>query len=451
MKYALALIGVLPAVATAQPLPVPAQWPAQAAAETASQPQYHRDQVFADPRLARLLDAALAHNQDIAAALANLAAARAQYGIQRAAQFPEIDLGASYSHADGDGSAKHGDAFAGQATIPAWELDLFGRLRALSAASRAKVLASSATARGVRVSVIAQVATAWLTYGADSSLLAVARNTAAAARGAVDLTRRRAEGGIAPQSDLSKAQITLAQAEADIASQTTLVAQDANALRLLTGGDIAPADLPTGIEDAAAHLAAIPAGLPSDVLLRRPDVAEAEHNLDAAQANVHAARAALFPRISLTALAGFASPALAGLFSDGNLAWSSGGSLAYPLFAGGRLKSNLALAKAQQDAALATWRKAVEAAFRDVADVLARRATIAQQLRATTAARDAATDNAGLTHLRYIGGIATALDDFAARQTAYAAEKSLVATQLAEAASRVSLYRAVGGDDPEEK
>ncbi|MDE2404746.1 MAG: TolC family protein [Sphingomonadales bacterium] len=431
----------------AEPLPVPPQWPQ--VQQDAALPRYAWSDVFADPRLGRLLNAALEHNQDVAAGIANLAAARAQAGIQRAALFPQIDAAASYARAGGDGSSRQGDAFSVQGLVPAWELDLFGRVRSLTAAARARYLASGEAARGVRVAVIAQVANGWLAYGADASLLLNARETADAARGARDLTLRRVEGGVAPLADLRKAEITLAQAEADIAAQTTALAQDVNALRLLTGGDIAEGDLPTGIEDGAARLVAVPAGMPSEVLLRRPDVAEAERNLAAANANLSAARAALFPKISLTALAGFAAPALSGLFDSGNFAWSGGGTVSAPIFAAGRLRGGVALAKAQQATALAAWRKSVESAFRDVADVLARRATIADQLRAATAGRDAAADNARLTSLRYAGGIASALDDFAARQTATLAQKSLIATRLAEATSRVALYRAVGGDDPQ--
>ena len=295
---------------------------------------------------------------------------------------------------------------------------------------------------------MAQIANVWLAYGADSSLLRLAEATATSARASLDLTRKRVAGGVAQLADQRKAEITLASAEADVAAQTTLRAQDANALRLLVGGEIAPGDLPEGIDDAASHLATVPAGLSAEILLRRPDVMEAEQTLEAAHANRDAARAALFPRITLTGLAGVASTALTGLFTGGNFAWSGGGSVVWPIFAGGKVKGGLALAKAQQDAALAGWQKAVQAAFRDVADVLARRGTIAAQLAAAQAGRDAAVDNARLTERRYRGGIASALDNYSAQQAAYVLEKTLVVTRLVDASSRVGLYRSLGGDDP---
>ena len=436
--------------------PVPSAWPsgpAYAPQSVGAAPTYAYTQVLADPRLVRIVEQALAHNQDVAAALANIAAARAQFGVQRAALFPELDAVGNYARAGGDGTSlagatRKGDSFAADGTISSWELDLFGRVQSLTKAQRAKWLGSQAAARGVRLSLVAQITNSWLAFGADSSLLKLAEATAGAARATLELTRKRVAGGVAGLADQRKAEITLATAEADLAAQTTLRAQDVNALRLLAGGEIAPADLPQGIEDAAQHLAAVPAGLSSEVLLRRPDVLEAEQTMLAARANRDAARAALFPRITLTGLAGVASTALSALFTGGNFAWSGGGAITWPIFAGGKVKNGLALATAQQEAALAGWRKAVQAAFRDVADVLARRGTIAAQLAAAQAGRDAAVDNARLTERRYRGGISSALDNYSAQQAGYASEKTLVVTRLVDATSRVSLYRALGGDDP---
>lgn len=323
---------------------------------------------------------------------------------------------------------------------------MFGRIRGLNAVARGQLMASQSAARAARLSLIANLANAWLTYAADRSLLDLARQTAQSARQSVDLTRRRVEGGIAPLADQRKAELTLAAAQADIAAQTNAVAQDLNALRLLAGSDI-PADvLPQGLEDASARLTPVPAGLDSAVLLRRPDVAQAEFVLRASYAQVDTARAAMFPRISLTGVAGVASTALSALFAGGNFSWSGSGNMVYPIFRGGAAKAAYRVSQAQRDAALAAYRRAVQAAFADVSNVLARRGTIEDQLAAVGAARDAAADNYRLVDLRYHGGIGNYLDALTAQQALYAAEKSLLAAKAARAANLVGLYRALGGD-----
>ena len=220
------------------------------------------------------------------------------------------------------------------------------------------------------------------------------------------------------------------------------------AMRLLTGAEVPPATLPADIADAGAHLATVPAGMDSAVLLRRPDVAEAELNLRAAKADVSAARAALFPKITLTGVVGVASTALSTMFTGGAFAWGTGAAASWPIFNGGASKSAFRLSEAQRDASLATYRKAIQSAFRDVADALARGGTIDAQLAATTAARDAAADNFRLADRRYQGGVTSWLESLTAQQALYAQDKALVSTRLAAASNRVALYRALGGDDP---
>jgi multidrug efflux system outer membrane protein len=293
---------------------------------------------------------------------------------------------------------------------------------------------------------VADLADAWATYAADRDLLAIAQDTAANARRAVDLTRARLEGGIAPRSDFRQAEITLHTAEADIAAQTTAVAQDANALQLLVGAPVDPANLPTSIADAGARITEVPAGMDSSILLRRPDVIQAEWQLRAANAEIGAARAALFPRISLTTLLGFAAPGLGALFSDGSFNWQAGGSASYPIFRAGAGKANVRLSEAQRDALLAAYRKSIQAAFADVADTLARRGTIDAQLGASRAGREAAADNARLAEMRYRGGIASFLESLTAQQALYNAERSLVNVQRLRATNLVALYRSLGGD-----
>ena len=433
--------------------PVPATWPtgdAYLRQSEAALPSYSYREVLADPRLQRVITQTLANNQDIALAVANLAAARASYHIQRAALLPELDASASASHSGGDGAVRAGDAFAAGGSIPAYELDLFGRVRSLTTVERNRYLGTVAAARAVRLLLVAEAAEAWIACGADASLLAIARDTAATARSSVALTRRRVEGGIAPLDDQRKAEITLATTEADIARQTTALAQDVNALRLLAGSEIAPADLPTSIEDAAARLAEVRPGLDSAILLRRPDVIQAEYALKAANAEIGAARAALFPKISLTAAVGVASQALSSLFTAGAVSWNAGASASDSIFSADKGKAGVALALAQRDAALAQYRKAIESAFKDVANTLARRGTIEAERTATQAGLAAATDNARLADRRYTGGVASYLDSLTAQQALYTARKTAVATQASRATNLVELYRSLGGDSPGE-
>lgn len=437
-------------------LPVPASWPAGDAYlrnSEAALPGYSYRDVFTDPRLRAVIDQALANNQDVSLAVANIAAARARYRVQRAELLPEIDVGASYRRADTGASSSGGatasgehDEFSANASVAAYEIDLFGRLRSLSEAARNRYLGSEAAARATRLTLVADVADAWLSYAADSSLLAVASQTAEAARESMRLTGRRLEGGIAPRSDLRQAEIVLRTAEADVADLTTAVAQDLNALQLLVGAPVDPANLPASIEDAGTHLAEVPAGLDSTILLRRPDVIEAEYELRATNAEIGAARAALFPRITLTGLLGFASNALGALFDHGSFAWQAGADAGYSIFSGGAGRANVALSKAQRDAALASYRKAIQSAFADVANTLARRGTIDAQLKAAAAGREAAADNAALASLRYRGGVESYIEELTARQALYSAERSLVQTRLLKASNLVALYRSLGGD-----
>ena len=440
-------------------LPVPPSWPAGDAylkQSEAALPSYSYRDVFADPRLRAVLDQALANNQDVAAAIANIEAARAQYRIQRADLFPQITAAGSYraikganvqgGTAVGNGGAGVRETITAQASITNWELDVFGRIASLTGAARQRYLASEEAARATRLTLVSDVAEAWIAYGLDSSLLQIAQRTAQAARESVALTQKRLDGGVAPRSDLRQAQIVLETAEADVASQTTLVAQDRNALQLLVGAPIAAANLPASMDDAGAQLREVPAGLDSTVLLRRPDVIQAEYQLRAANAEIGAARAAMFPRITLTGLLGFASDALGNLFDGGNFNWQGGGNAGYSIFRAGALRAGVDQSEAQRDAALAAYRKAVQSAFADVSDTLARRGTIDAQLRASRAGREAAADNQHLAQLRYRGGVDSYLAELTARQSLYSAERTLANTQRLRASNLVALYRSLGGD-----
>ncbi len=433
--------------------PVPPSWPvgdAYLARSEAALPSVTYRDIFRDARLQALVDRALANNRDLRIAAANIRAARAQYRIQRANRFPNVATGASVTELGGTGTGARTftarSSFAADIAITGFELDLFGRVASLTRAEQNRYFATEAGARATRLTLIGDIADAWLAHAADASLLAIARDTAASAENSVRLTRARLEGGIAPRTDLRQAEQVLEGARADVAEQTTALAQDANALQLLLGATVDPALLPGSIDDAAPTIAELPAGLDSGVLLRRPDVVQAEYTLRAANAEIGAARAALFPRISLTGLVGLASGALTGLFNGDGFNWSAGANGDYTIFNAGAGRAGVEASRAQRDAAVASYERAIQTAFRDVADALARRGTIDEQLRATRAQADAAADTYRLAEARYRGGIDTFLASLDAQRSLYSAQQSLVLTRLTEASNRVTLYRALGGD-----
>ena len=427
---------------------VPASWPSGDAylrqSEAALPAVTYRD-IFRDPRLQTLIGQALANNRDLMVAAANIAAAREQYRIQRANQLPQLDAGGGATvtgDRDNDVSAN----FQTGLQVPNFELDLFGRLRSLSRVQLQRYFATEAAARSTRLALVSDIASAWLAYSADSSLLLIARQTADSAQRSVRLTRLRLEGGIAPRTDLRQAEQILTQAQADLAAQRTAVAQDVNLLQLLVGAPIDRRLLPGSIDEAAPTVAELPAGLDSTVLLRRPDVVEAEYQLRAANAQIGAARAALFPRITLTGLLGFASTALASLISGGAFGWSAGADATYTIFQGGAGRANVRLSQAQRAAAIASYQKAIQTAFREVADALARRGTIDDELSARQRQQAAAADVYVLNEARYKAGIDPFLATLDAQRSYYSAQRIVVQTKLTAAQNRVDLYRALGGD-----
>lgn len=430
--------------------PVPAALPtggpyAAPAGETT--PAIRYEAVFTDPRLRTLVSQALAGNRDLRAAAADILAARAQYRIQRADRFPQLDLSGRYNRTGGDGAANPGNAYSAQLGVTAFELDLFGRVRSLTGAALQRYLATEEAARATRLTLVGDVAEAWLTYAADASLLTIAEQTLANAQRGVELTDARLKGGVAARTDLRQAQTILAGAQADIARQRTAVAQDLNALQLLVGGPVDTALLASSIEDAAPTLAKVPVGLASDVLLRRPDIAQAEHQLRALNAEVGAARAALFPRISLTGALGYASGSLSSLFESGSYSYAAGAGLAYPIFQAGAGRASLAQAKAQRDAALAAYEKTIQSAFRETADALARQGTIDDELAADRLQLTAADDSFTLANARYRAGEDSFLANLVAQRTLYSAQKAFVGIQLEGAVNRIDLYRALGGEE----
>jgi multidrug efflux system outer membrane protein len=445
----------------ARPAPaVPGAWPVGAAYPASPQPAAasvsYRD-VFRDPHLVAIIDRALANNQDLRAAMANVEIARAQYRIQRAELFPHIEATGSFSENHGPLTVggtngvttrvpNTSRTYAADVGFNAFELDLFGRLRSLTHAAQDQYLATEAGARAARLTLVGETADAYLTLAADRSLLAIAQDTEAASAKTVELTRARLSGGIAPRTDVRQAETLLNQAASDVAALTTQVAQDRNALELLAGAPVSDGDLPAAIESVDGLLTEVPAGLDSNILLRRPDVAEAEYRLRAANAEIGAARAAFFPTISLTALAGQASPALGALFNGGNRTWQFGGGVAQTLFAGGANVAGLAQTKAQRELAVANYQKAVQTAFREIADALARRGTIKDQMSAQEGLLTAATDSYNLQVARYREGVDPYLNTLDAQRTLYSARRTLAQTRLVQAANLVDLYQRLGGD-----
>jgi len=474
MKRAVALTTLLAtACSTMEPTlgrpepAMPASWPVGSpylAQSEAGLPAVTYKQIFTDPRLQTLIAQALVNNRDLMTAASNIAAAREQYRIQRAQQFPQLTAQSGVTASDnrsssssnsnsgsgsGSGSGSSGSRVSAEYTaglsVPSFEIDLFGRLRSLTHAQFEQYLATEAGARATRLTLVADIANSWLDYAADSSLLLVSQETVRSAQDSVRLTRIRLEGGIAPRTDLSQAQEILNQAQASLAQQRTQVTQDLNALQLLVGAPISTTLLPASIEQAGPTVAELPAGLSSYVLLRRPDVVQAEYQLRASNADIGAARAALFPKITLTGLLGFASSALSGLFTGG-LGWSVGANAAYTIFNAGAGRANVRLTEAQRNAALATYQHTVQTAFREVSDALARRATMDDQLTATERQQAAAADVLTLEEARYRAGIDPFLNVLDSQRSYYAVQETLVNTRRTAAQNRVTLYQSLGGD-----
>ena len=438
---------------------VPQSWPVRDATLLASEADLaslsYRD-IFKDPKLVSLMDKALANNQDLRAAIANVEAARGLYRVQRADLFPAIDFTGDVTRRDNGSttSSTTGNIQSSGARTSynvdlgttAFELDIFGRIRNLNTAALNTYFAAESASRAVRLTLVSDVAEAYFTLAADRTLLAIAKETEANAQKSVALTQARLKGGVAPRTDLRQAETILATAQADRANLTTLVQQDRNALDLLVGTPVTDADLPDSLESVEGLVVPVAPGLDSSILLRRPDVLEAEYQLRAANARIGAARAAFFPRISLTGLAGFASNALSALFKNDSFSYTAGASATLPIFDGGANAGNLAAAKAQAEAATANYQKTIQTAFREVADALARRATIADQVGAQQRLEAAARDTAMLTEARYKGGVDSFLSSLDAQRTLYGARRSLASAQLLRVTNLIALYRAVAGD-----
>jgi multidrug efflux system outer membrane protein len=442
------------------PAPTPASFPtgpAYPAPATADRPVVGWRDFFSDPKLKTVIDQALANNRDLRVAVANIAAARAQYHVQRAALFPTISaqagatLGQEPASVVAGGLAPAGSGafdehiYSLTAGTSAFELDLFGKIRDLTRAQQDRYFATQAARDATQISLVSEVAADYLTIGADRALLGIAQDTLRSGAESLAVTEQRLNAGVANGLDVSQAQTLVQQARFDVARLTTQVAQDRNALDLVVGAPVSDDLLPAGVGDTAVVLERLPAAIHSDVLLERPDVLEAEEQLRAANANIGAARAAFFPNIELTGSGGVTSLALSALFQGASGTWAFAPTITQTLFDAGANRGNLDLAKAQRDAGVATYEKTIQTAFREVADALAQRGTIDEELAAQQALSDASDNAFRLSSARYQRGSDTYLNVLIAQRTLYAARQTLVASQLARQTNLVTLYAALGG------
>ncbi|MGE6498478.1 AdeC/AdeK/OprM family multidrug efflux complex outer membrane factor [Cupriavidus metallidurans] len=405
---------------------------------------------FTDPRLRELIQVSLENNRDLRVAVLNVEAYRAQYRIQRADLFPQVDAAAqgTRQRVPADLSATGQRVISSQYGVSlgttAWELDLFGRLRSLSEAAFEQYLAGDEARRSTQIALVASVANAYLTLRADEEQLKVTRDTLTTYERTYNLTRRRFEEGIASRLELRQSETQVETARASLAAYTRALAQDTNALTLLLGSGM-PADLPQGLGLEEKLVAEVPVGLPSDLLQNRPDILSAEHRLKAANADIGAARAAFFPRITLTASAGTASRQLSDLFAAGQGTWLFSPQIVLPIFTAGSLKASLDYAKIQKDINVATYERTIQGAFREVADGLAARGTFSDQVQAQVRLVRASQDYFTLAEHRYSTGVDSYLTLLDAQRQLYNAQQTLITDRLNQLTSEVNLYKALGG------
>ena len=415
--------------------------------------------MFRDARLQWLIALALDNNRDLRVTALNVEAARAQFRIARGAQLPQIDANGSYTRQRtpnsaltvpnaGSGGVEFGQ-FSANAALTSFEIDLFGRLRSQSEAAFERYLASDEGRRSARIALISSVVDAYLAERLAEEQLALTQRTLATWQQSLEITRKLHAGGQSSGLELAQAEGQVRQAEADREARTRALAQARNLIQLLTGAPL-PADLPAPTPLMQQPiLTELPAGLPSDLLANRPDIRQAEHELVAANADVGAARAAFFPRLSLTGLLGMISPAFSGLFEGDNHTWSFTPQISQPIFHGGSLRGELRLSEVRKSIAVAQYELAIQSAFREVSDGLAGRATYARQVSAQQAATDAAAKRARLADLRYRAGVDGRLELLDAQRSEYAAQQALLDLKRDELSSASGLYRALGGGDRE--
>ncbi|KVK76312.1 RND transporter [Burkholderia cepacia] len=435
-------------------MPVPTAYTTAAAADQhANAADLGWRTMFGDRRLQRLIELALDNNRDLRLAALNVQAAEAQYGIQRSARLPSIGAGASFTRqrtaADSQSNPplleNTQNQYGVNVGVSAFEIDLFGRVKSLSDAAFARYLATDHGRRAVQIALVGAVANAYFAERLAQEQRALSERTLNDWRQSLDLARRLKLADQASGVDIAQAEGQVASASADLEARSRAVEQAGNALRLLVGTDL-PKNLPDPLSlERQPVLTQLPAGLPSALLYRRPDIQQAEQNLVAANADIGAARAAFFPRLSLTSSIGFLSPGLGSLFAGGQNVWSFAPQVSLPIFQGGRLRSELTLAEVRKSSAVVEYERSIQTAFREVADGLAGRETFSRQIDAQTRVVRSAERRTDLVNLRYRAGIEDRLELLDSQRQLYAARQALLDLRNAELDNAVALYKALGG------
>ena len=437
--------------------PAPGAWPtgpsykADAPAGATAVSEIAWREFFADARLRQVIELALANNRDLRVSILNIEKARATYGIERAALIPTLSAsGGQTATRIPKNQSPNGDAsitrqYTANLGISAYELDFFGRVRSLSDSALEQYLGTEEARRAQQISLVSEVAGSYLNLGADQQRLRVAQDTLKSQQSSYTLAERRFNAGATSGLDKYDAQTSVELARSDVATYTSQVALDQNALTLLVGSSVPAELLPQAEFGAVTALADIPAGVPSDVLQRRPDVLVAERTLRSANANIGAARAAFFPRISLTATAGSLSNNLSDLFKSGSGTWSFIPQISLPIFDGGVNRANLDIAKVNREISVAQYEKAIQVAFREVSDALAQRGTIDERLQSQESLVEASTKSYTIQDARYKQGAETYLNALIAQRALYTAQQSLITARLAKSTNLVTLYKVLGG------
>ncbi|WP_191490144.1 efflux transporter outer membrane subunit [Pseudomonas sp. FEN] len=429
--------------------PVAAQWPSGKQGSGSANAQIEWKDFFIDGQLREVVKLSLDNNRDLRVAALNVEYQRAQYRIQRAELFPSLEASTSGTRERTTSGTSSGNTVSSQYGVDVgfsnYELDVFGRLRNLKDAALEDFLSTEQTQRSTQISLVAEVASDWLTLASDQQLLKLAKETYLSHEATYKLTVQRHEAGSDSGLSVSQAQSSMESARADVASYSSQVEQDINALNLLVGSDVPKHLLPGDGAMDVAVLVDVPAGLPSTLLQRRPDVVAAEHTLKAANADVGAARAAFYPSITLTANAGTSSSELSGLFKSGSRAWTFSPSISLPIFNAGSNKASLTAAEITKQIDVADYEKTLQTAFKEVADALAVRRHISEQMAAQKAATGATQKTYDLSLALYNQGSKSFLDVLDAQRSLYSAQQSLISLELSEQNNRVTLYKVLGG------
>lgn len=439
--------------------PMPTNWPKGEAYKEQLNPNINEtlvwENMILDEKLKEVIKIALKQNRSIKESIANIQSARAKYNVQHAGEFPSIDAGVSGSKARSLNSSNTSkdtssisENYKATVGLSSYELDFFGKARNLSKVDFESYLSIKEAQRVTKITTIAEVTNAWLTMAADKSLLDFAKETLNSSKKSLNIIQQRVNLGVDSKVTLYNVQTVYYQALSDIEKYKTQVAQDLNALNLLVGQNVKEELLPSSLDENKEYLATIPVGLSSKVLLNRPDILQAEHDLKAANANISVARAAYFPSISITTNAGIASSALNNLFTGGAASiWSFVPSISLPIFDWGSKGASLDYAKSQRNLYIAKYELAIQTAFKEVSDALARYGTIENQLDAQKNLVAASKNSFFLSQRRYKSGIDTYLNALTSQRNLYNVEQNLISLRLAKINNRVTLYRVLANDD----